>query len=169
MKVTGHQLKAKRKLLEVKRAGLTDQFNSGLTYFPDRDKPDLEQIDLALGVIDGDIVKVEVTQVWYNLHVKVDFMGREVTLAQVIKAKGAYVRQVGRWKAAMGASHVESLRLYGPMVRDPDHIQAEPSVTSSEAVDKHYKAYERLLEIQQSIASANSQVVDIEWLQSLPS
>jgi hypothetical protein len=169
MKVTGHELRNTLKVLEQDRKALEGKFNAGLTYFEDEEKPDLEAISLAIRFIDRNIVDVQEAQAEYNLRVKVEYLGKEVSLTFLIKIKGSEVRTVARWKTAMEVEDSSTNRLYGlSMARDMDSKYPVPSMEYDAAVAQHRAAYIRMVSVQQSIANANAQVVEIKGLQSLP-
>ena len=163
MKITGYKLREALKMLELKRDGLTRQFEGSLTAFPEEVERKRKPAELAedLQKIEASIALHQAAQSEYNLKVEVSVEGEKMSLAQAVKTVGGVTRMIELWKSAdreISSSH-ERVRVRR---KEDEHVYAQPQVKPEEVLTFLEKAEKRAAALRGAIAHGNSEPVDIE-------
>ena len=163
MRVTGYQLKEAIQTWEFKRDTAKTLFQNSLYAFRDEELYPRDEMALLVEAEDA-IVKLQAAQAYLNLQVTCEVQGGTMTLAEVIKAKGAASRILAAWKQALPSDHGRGGWL-GPLVREKDKEEARP-VLGPDDVAKEVQAARKWVNAL-SVAIGRGNDIETEvWLDS---
>lgn len=162
MKVTGYMLREALKQHQLRRDTAARAYAGSLKKFPDEDKQTPQEVVSQFLEAETAIVKLEVAQMRYNLAVLVDVPGfGRVPLAHAIKAIGPEARAEKMWKTATGSVPERYASYRTDDERDPDKVQAKPTITPAEATKLAVKMSKRAGAFRAAIATGNAVEVEV--------
>ncbi len=163
MKTTGYQLREAITMWKLRKTTAEGQFTDSLAKFVDEVKDTPQAVVAIVVQAEGNIVRLQVAQMRYNLAVRVTPLDLgEMTLAEAIKLSGVVSRIEKIWAGASTASR--NPYGYNTRVRDPQQILAEVTITAKEVLEETSRATKRAGALRAAIGAGNTAEVDIEDL-----
>ena len=159
IKVTGYMLRDAIKEHELARDTASAAFDPSLKAFPGdtgakKTPQEIMEVFLREETI---IAKLQVAQMVYNLHVKVNVLGVEMSLGEAIKLVGGLGRAEKMWKGAIQDRRNSYMDVD---VRDPNQVRAERTVTSDECLALARNSGKSASALRAAIATSNGVVVE---------
>lgn len=134
-KVTGYMLRDAIKTQEMVRDTAASAFDASLKAFPGEENLDTKnptKIVETFMAAETLIAKLQVAQMVYNIHVKVNVLGENMTLGEAIKRVGGIGRTEKMWKGAIQSGRPN---IYGDTdTRDPNQVRAERTLPAEQAL-----------------------------------
>jgi len=155
MKVTGYQIREAIKQWELRKDAASRVLDDSLKVFPGEEKPhpsiligDYLQAEVA-------IAQLQTLQSRYNLAIKFDFEGKDMSLCEAVKSLGGYSRVEKLWRLASAGGKKD--RYYGKEdERDPTKQYAKQVVSPTEGVKLATNAARRASALRAGIATCNA-------------
>jgi len=163
MKVTGYLLREAIKQHELRRDAAAQAFDGSLKAFPGEEKPTPQSLVDQFLASERAIAKLQVAQMQYNLYVKVNVQGEDMSLAEAIKRVGGEGRSEKMWRSATGTKK-DRYGYSGDDEMDPNRVRSKATITVNEAVKLATQAGKRAGVMRAAIATANAKEVEIEDL-----
>jgi hypothetical protein len=161
MKTTGYALREAMKNHTLNKEVAEGDFTPSLKHTEGEDPKALpKEVFQAFLKADMALAKLEEAQVRYNLAVRLDFNGQNITLLDAIKRVGILGRVEKMWKGTI-ANPVAASNYFD----EPENkVKAKRTLPASEALALTKMYGKQASSLRASIAAANAVVVDIEDL-----
>ena len=164
MEVTGYKLKEALKLKTIELQSVQSLFDESLYKFEDEDKLLPEEVVKRIVELENQIALLQTAQSYYNLQVKVDVLGKEELLENVIKLVGGAGRVSKMWRTASKGRTRDRWDRSNIVTRRTDEVMAEPTVDKITALEKAKEAEKFASALRSAIAVGNTNIVDIDWI-----
>ena len=164
MKVTGYMLREAIKQHELRRDTASQSFNGSLKKFPDEEKPTPQAVVEQFLAAEAAIARLQVSQMRYNLEVKVNVAGEVMTLGEAIKRVGGLGRAEKMWRLAAGPKKDRYGSDYEQDEIDPAKVRSQATLTVNEAVKLAARAGKQAGAMRAAIATANATEIEVSDL-----
>ena len=162
MKVTGYKLRETIRTWELRRKMAGDNFDKSLHAFEGEAK-DPYSVVRSFQHADEAVANLQTAQAMYNLSIKVEVLGEEMTLCEAVKRVGGAGRVEKLWRTAA----TDKKDRYGydrELVRNADEVRAKRTITLQQAGEMAAKAAKWAGALRAAIAVANSEEIEVEGL-----
>jgi hypothetical protein len=164
MKVTGYELKEAIKMAQLELATVRTQYDETLYAFEGEEKPTPQEIMGQIEDLEDRIANLQSAQSAYNLQVKLDFQGNEITLGQAIRLVGGRGRISKMWRDAAQGQVRDRWDRKRQVTRNKDEEVAQPTMDRLEALKLAKDAEQAASRLRSLIAQGNANTVEIEGL-----
>lgn len=166
MKTTGFQISYRLRELQDAREITTSQFNDSLFQFEAEAGSKVSPVDLMrlLDEYERKIAALQVAQAQFNLAVRVDVLGRAMSLHEAVKLVGGAARIAKMWKDAAKNTGGNPYAYGGAQSRDKDHEYARRMVSVQECLEAATQANRWASALRQAIQLGNAVELEIEGL-----
>lgn len=163
MKTTGYRLRETIRMWELRRKMAGDNFDKSLHAFEGEDRESPQEVVIHFKHADEAVANLQTAQAMYNLSVKVNVLGENMTLCEAVKRVGGAGRIEKLWRTA--ATDKKDRYAYDrDLVRSTDEVRARRTITLKDAGDLAANAAKWAGALRAAIAVANSTEVDVEGL-----
>jgi len=159
MEITGYKLRARLLELATDRAVASAQFDAGKFAFKGESKPlavdafaDYKKAELA-------IARLQTLQARYNLAIKVNVQGEEITLAEAIKRVGSAGHMHGMWKSML-VQKQDRYAANAGRTRSRDQEWSQPTVSVSDVTRYARDAGKTASALREAISVANATLIN---------
>ena len=163
-KVSGFQIREALKVLEMRKGAIVSQFKPSLYKFEDEDKESPVEIAEAVNKAEANIARMQTAQAEYNLAVKVEVQGTEITLLEAIKLVGGAGRMEKSWKDAATVRRRARYEREEEQTRSNDETYAKPTIDRAESLAKATEASKYASALRAAIATGNQKKIEIDGL-----
>ena len=163
-KTTGYKIREAIKLHEMRKSVLQGQFGNSLVQFEDEEKGDPRELAQQIRQEETAIAKLQVAQTSYNLQVKLEVGGQQITLCEAVKSIGGAGRMEQLWNTVANSRDDYGRSYGGERSRDPNQERAKNQVTPQEALGEATKSAKQAAQLRAGIAEGNSEQVEIPSL-----
>lgn len=165
MKVTGYKLREAIKEWELRRDAAQESFDGTLAKFDDEAKESPLVVMETINKCEKIIAHLQTVQVAYNLSVRVDVLGEQISLAEAVKRVGGVERSELMWRNAMRAlaparSYSRNRLTYGGAVANQEEM-AKATLTQADAREQTSLAAKMVGAVKAAIATGNCFELDI--------
>jgi len=148
---------------ELRRKMAGDNFDKSLHSFEGEIKESPQEVVDNFQHADEAVANLQTAQAMYNLSVKVNVLGEDMTLCEAVKRVGGAGRVEKLWRTAA----TDKKDRYGydrELVRNADEVRARRTITLQEAGEMAAEAAKWAGALRAEIAVANSEEVEVEGL-----
>lgn len=163
MKITGYKLRETIRMWELRRKMSEENFDKSLHTFDGEDVEDPQTIMVNFKHADDAVANLQTAQAMYNLSVKVNVLGEEMTLCEAVKRVGGAGRVEKLWRTA-AVNKVDNYSYRNDLVRNADEVRARRTITFQQAGELASKAAKFAGALRAAIAVANSTEVEVQGL-----
>jgi hypothetical protein len=170
MKITGYKLMDRIEALREQAQTINGQFTTSLYRFEEaiEEKPDPRELMKQYVECEKKVALLQASQAAYNVTVKVEVLGEEMSLQQAVKLVGSANRIKNNWLSALKATQDKnSYASYYDLVRDKTNEYAQRVVSIEECLRLSQEASDRSAALKQAIRSGNATEVEMEIAPSL--
>lgn len=163
MKITGWLLREAIKSHELRRDTAARAFNGTLRKFDDEVKQAPTEVVAEFLAREASIAALQVAQAQYNLKVRVNHDGRNITLCEAVKLIGGLGRAEKMYRSATG-DKPDRYSIRDDNVRDPNQVRAKETIAPAEAARLASIQAKSAGRLRAAIATGNGTEIEIENL-----
>lgn len=160
MKISGYKLQHALRELTHARDIAAGQFDDALKAFPGDEKPTPEKVMTAFLDAEAKIARLQTVQGDYNLRVKVDVLGKRMSLSEAVKLVGGAGRAEKMWRSA--AAPKKDRYGYDRDERTEGTIIAKRTISTEAATQKAKEAARWASALREAIQVGNATEVEFE-------
>jgi hypothetical protein len=161
MKIDGYTLQQAIREAKAERDQVSQRFTPSLRKFPDEVKPDPRKLAEQFSEIEARVAKLQVAQTIYNLTVKVEVNGQEITLLEAVKRVGGAGRLESMWRSA-AAPQQDRYSYRNEDTRDKDAVVSTHQVPFEEAAGLRRSAGRAASALRAAIQKGNAEKVEVD-------
>jgi len=165
MKITGYQLMDRIETLRQQGQTINGQFTGSLFRFQQDAEAKPDPRDLMQKYLESEkrVATLQAVQAAYNVRVKVDVLGEQMSLQQAVKIIGSANRIKNNWLAASkNSQESNSYSNYYELVRAKDNLYAERVVSIDECLQLSTTAADLATALKQAIRSGNATELEMD-------
>lgn len=167
MKITGYKLQHKLKQLEQLKEVHAQQFTDNVMHFESsEDKLDLKEVFAHYTAVEKKIARLQAAQAAYNMQIKINVLGEEMTLLEAVKLVGGAGRSEKMWKDVVKSGGVTRHR-FAEATRSKDQEYAKRSVSVEEALKHAQLATKVASSLREGIQTANAIEIELDLDETL--
>lgn len=163
MKTTGYKLREAIRMWELRRKMAGDNFDKSLHAFEGEDRESPQAVVVHFKHADEAVANLQTAQAMYNLSVKVNVLGEEMTLCEAVKRVGGAGRVEKLWRTA-AIDKKDRYSYDRDLVRNADEVRARRTISLKQAGELAAEAAKWAGALRAAIAVANSTEVEVEGL-----
>lgn len=164
MKVTGYQLQQAIRELHHARDIVAAKFDDSLFVFTDENKPHPTKVMEEFLVCEAKIAKLQTIQQMYNLRVRVQLLGNEMTLSEAVKRVGGAGRAEKMWRLHAKESNVKKEYYGRRTVRNKDEEYPIRQISVEDTHERARDAARFSSRLRSAIQVANTTELEFEDL-----
>jgi hypothetical protein len=166
MNVNGYALQHAIRELESAREVAAQQFGSNILQFESsEEKLELPEVFARFTSLENKIAQVQCAQARYNLAVKVDVLGQNMSLHQAVKLVGGAGRAEKMWRTVVKGGDQTNSRYYSQETsRTKENEYAKRSVSVIDALAHAKHAAKLASALRQAIQLGNATDINLEGL-----
>jgi len=171
MNTTGYALREALRRVSNQISTARTQFDANQYYFGEI-APDLTKLGERLCALESKLATLQAAQCPYNAIVRVNFNGKERSLAEAIKMSGVASRLEAMWRKLVQSEPAGNSRFGlslggSPTRRDKEAEYAKPAMSQDDIVAQAEKFGKMAAEVRAAVATGNMIEVCIDGLEEL--
>lgn len=169
MKLTGYKLQHKLKQLEQLKEVYAQQFTENIMQFESNDeKLVLAEVFANYTSVEKKIAKIQAAQTQYNLNVKVNVLGEDMSLLEAVKLVGGAGRSEKMWKDVVKSGSGSTIRhRFTEATRSKDQEYAKKAISTEEAIKHSQLATKVASSLREVIQTANATEIELNLDETL--